>query len=106
MRADRHTLKVQLFQRRTIPSPRFCTSDERSVTLPIAALTKPIEELTVEDLYGLVSNQIHEGEFVELKRGLSTGDSGRAEANIHHMLFDAFPLNVNTCNHTLGDLVR
>ena len=44
--------------------------------MTIPALTKPVDELTAEDIRGLVTNQIQEGEHVEFKEGLSS--SGRA----------------------------
>ena len=43
--------------------------------MTIAALTKPVDELTAEDIEALVANRIEEGEHVEFKAGFSS--SGR-----------------------------
>ena len=46
--------------------------------MTIPALTKPVDELTAQDIRGLVTNQIQEGELVEFKEGLSSsGGSGQ-----------------------------
>lgn len=43
--------------------------------MTIPALTKPVDELTAEDIRGLVTNQIQEGEHVEFKAGFSSNGS-------------------------------
>lgn len=42
--------------------------------LPIAALTKPVHELNVSDIEELVTHKIREGESVEFKQALSSGE--------------------------------
>ena len=47
--------------------------------MTIPALTKPVDELTAQDIRGLVTNQIQEGELVEFKEGLSSsGNAGQS----------------------------
>ena len=51
--------------------------------MTIPALTKPVDELTAQDIRGLVTNQILEGEHVEFKEGLSSsGNAGQATSQI------------------------
>lgn len=42
-----------------------------------AALTKPVDELIAQDIRGLVTNQIQEGEHVEFKEGFSSSRNAR-----------------------------
>ena len=51
--------------------------------MTIPALTKPVDELTAQDIRGLVTNQIQEGEHVEFKEGLSSsGNAGQTTGQI------------------------
>ena len=51
--------------------------------MTIPALTKPVDELTAQDICGLIANQIQEGEHVEFKEGLSSsGNAGQTTAPI------------------------
>ncbi len=51
--------------------------------MTIPALTKPVDELTAQDIRGLITNQIQEGEHVEFKEGLSSsGNAGQATGHI------------------------
>ena len=43
--------------------------------MTVSALTKPVDELTAEDIRGLVTDQIQEGEHVEFKAGFSSNRS-------------------------------
>ena len=51
--------------------------------MPIAALTKPVDELTSEDILDLISNRVQESESVEFKEGLSSsGIASQATSQI------------------------